>query len=76
MKARLYVLPILVVAPLYNFPRFFEFRLRTRTVYVCEGEEAGAGPEEDGAADYGNSTYVGGQSVSITLYLQKMKYPF
>ena len=31
----MYVLPILVLAPLYNVPRFFEFRTETNVTYMC-----------------------------------------
>ena len=35
IKTRMYVLPILVLAPLYNVPRFFEFRTETNVTYMC-----------------------------------------
>jgi hypothetical protein len=35
LKARFYILPILLFAPLYNMPRFFEFRSETNVTYRC-----------------------------------------
>jgi hypothetical protein len=36
IKARFYILPILLFAPLYNVPRFFEFRAQCyKTFYGC-----------------------------------------
>ncbi|TRY70870.1 hypothetical protein TCAL_02903 [Tigriopus californicus] len=40
IKLRMYVLPILIVAPLYNLPRFFEFRTITRVVSSCQSNLA------------------------------------
>ncbi len=35
IKARFYILPILLFAPLYNVPRFFEFKTTTNITYTC-----------------------------------------
>lgn len=35
IKTRFYILPILIFAPLYNMPRFFEFRTVTNTTFEC-----------------------------------------
>ena len=35
IKARFYILPILLFAPLYNVPRFFEFTTINNTTYTC-----------------------------------------
>ncbi len=59
IKARLYVLPILVAAPLYNFPRFFEFRAKSRTMYGCE--QWVMAPISSSSNSSGNSTEEQGQ---------------
>lgn len=35
IRASLYMLPIAIFAPLYNLPRFFEFRTVTNVTYTC-----------------------------------------
>ena len=35
IKARFYILPILLFAPLYNSPRFFVFRTVSNVTYTC-----------------------------------------
>ena len=40
IKARFYILPILIFAPLYNVPRFFEFRTMSNVTYSCVVEES------------------------------------
>ena len=35
IKARFYIVPILLFAPLYNVPRFFEFTTINNTTYTC-----------------------------------------
>ena len=38
IKASYYILPILLFAPLYNIPRFFELESTKETRYFCEEE--------------------------------------
>jgi hypothetical protein len=35
IHARYFVLPILIFAPLYSVPRFFEIRSFTNATYIC-----------------------------------------
>ncbi len=35
IKARVYLVPIIILAPLYNVPRFFEFTWIAKSFYSC-----------------------------------------
>ena len=41
----MYVLPILIFAPLYNSPRFFEFKIVTNSTWNCTGADGLNGSE-------------------------------
>ena len=55
IKARFYILPILLFAPLYNVPRFFEFSTVNNTTYSCL-DNSTYGPHITAASDAQTNT--------------------
>ena len=55
LRARSFIAPILVLAPLYNVPRFFEYEIRSRVARFC-ANFSGGGEFEVAEADFANLT--------------------
>ena len=56
LRARFFTIPILILAPLYNMPRFFEYEIKSRLTKFC-GNFSGRGvPYEFTEAEYDNLT--------------------
>ena len=55
LRARFFTIPILILAPLYNMPRFFEYEIRSRITKFC-ANFSGRGVYEVSEAEYDNLT--------------------
>lgn len=57
LRARFFIIPILILAPLYNIPRFFEYDVRSRVTKFCANFSGGGGvPYEVTEDQYDNLT--------------------
>jgi hypothetical protein len=65
IKARFYILPILLFAPLYNVPRFFEFTTVTNATYSCL-DNATSGPHIDSSNESAHQSYDQGSFEKYT----------
>ena len=56
LRARFFTIPILILAPLYNMPRFFEYEIKSRLTKFCANFSGRGVPYEFTEAEYDNLT--------------------
>ena len=56
LRARFFIVPILILAPLYNVPRFFEYEIRSRVTKFCANYSGRGVPYEFTEFEYDNLT--------------------